>query len=211
MEDEAMPERSAPRSSAEIFADLRELAQGDGALHEISAIIYRDWIVTVDVQEGRVTDDPEYRWSTSKLNKNELMLLLGLTVQSQSDRTFSVQVADDKFTLRADQLLREFHDRVLEDATPAFDNKSLKFVERPESIGLAAREAIYFGADSFYLHQFSAFSRLRYRDDATWLLQNAGLSIRPMIDIARFIVDRINGQMTAVGHMRKEGHYFIRL
>jgi hypothetical protein len=207
MEDEAMPERSAPRSSAEIFADLRALAQSDGALHEISAIIYRDWAVTVDMQEGRVTDDPEHRWSTSKLNKNELMLLLGLTVQSQSDRTFSVRVADDKFATHADQLLREFHDRVLLDGTPAFDSKSQKFVDRPESIGLLAREAIYFGADSLYLHQFSGFSRLRYRDDATWLLQNAGLSIRPMIDIARLIVDRINGQMTAVGHMRKEGHH----
>jgi hypothetical protein len=28
-----------------------------------------------------------------------------------------------------------------------------------------------------------------------------------MIDIARFMIDRINGQMTAVGHMRKEGHH----
>jgi hypothetical protein len=208
MEEETSPKRPVTRSSAEIFADLRALAQSDGALHEISAIIYRDWVVTVDVQEARVTDDPKHRWSTSKLNKNELMLLLGLTVQSQSDRPFSVQVADDKFAERADQLLREFHDRVLEDGTPAFDNKAQKFVEGPESIGLKAREAIYFGADSFYLHQFSGFSRLRYRDDATWLLQNAGLSIRPMIDIAKFIVDRINGQMTAVGHMRKDGHYF---
>jgi hypothetical protein len=208
MEEEARPKRPAPRSSSEIFADLRALAHGDGALHEISAIIYRDWVVTVDLQEARVTDDPEHRWSTSKLNKNELMLLLGLTVQSQSDRTFSVQVADGKFALLADQLLREFHDRVLEDGTPAFDKKSQKFVEDRESIGRAAREAIYFGADSFYLHQFSGFSRLRYRDDATWLLQNAGLSIRPMIDIAKFIVDLINGQMTAVGHMRKEGHHF---
>jgi Nuclease-related domain len=116
-------------------------------------------------------------------------------------------VPDDKFAAHADQLLREFHDRVLLDGTPAFDSKSQKFVDRPESIGLRAREAIYFGADSLYLHQFSGFSRLRYRDDATWLLQNAGLSIRPMIDIARLIVDRINGQMTAVGHMRKDGHH----
>ncbi len=137
------------------------------------------------------------------------MLLVGLTVQSQNDRTFSVQLADDKFfAVRADQLLREFHDRVSEDCRPEFDRKALRFVDRPDSIGLVAREAIYFGADSIYLHQFEGFSRLRYRDDATWLLQNAGLSIRPMIDIARFIVDRINRQMTAVGHMRKNGHYF---
>jgi hypothetical protein len=208
MEDEATPERSAPRSSAEIFEDLRTLAHSDGALHGLSAIIYRDWVITVDTQEGRVTEDPERRWSPSKLNKNELLLLLGLMVQSQGDRTFTVEAIDDEFAPRADQLLREFHDRVLEDCTPAFDKNSQKFFERPESIGLVAREAIYFGADSFYLHQFSGFSRYRYRDDATWLLQNTGLSIRPMIDIARFIVNRINNQMTAVGLMRNEGHHF---
>ena len=62
--------------------------------------------------------------------------------------------------------------------------------------------------DSMYLHQMPHFSRLRYREDATWLLQNAGLSIRPMIDIARFIAARINEQMAAVGQMQKEGHVF---
>lgn len=201
-------ERAAPRSSAEIFDDLRKLAQSDGALHEISAIVYRDWVVTVDLQEGRVKDAPEIRWSTSKLNKNELMLLLGLAVQSQSDRTYKVQVGDDTFAGRADQLLREFHDRVLADSALIFDREANRFIESPESIGPIAREAIYYGAESFYLHQFSGFSRLRYRDDAMWLLQNAGLSIRPMIDIAKFIVDRINQQMTGVGHMRSEGHAF---
>src|SRR5829696_9265632 len=75
MELEAMRERPAPRTSDEIVADLRALAQSDGALHEISTIIYRGWPVTVDTQEGRIIDDPEYRWSTSRLNKNELMLL----------------------------------------------------------------------------------------------------------------------------------------
>jgi hypothetical protein len=59
------PERPTARSIAEIFGDLRTLSQSDGALHEISGIIYRDWIVAVDVQEGRVADDPEYRWSSS--------------------------------------------------------------------------------------------------------------------------------------------------
>ena len=83
-------ERPQPRSAAEIFEDLRALAQSDGALHEISSIIFRDWFVTVDRHGGRVIDDPTHRWSTSKLNKNELMLLLGLMVQSASERTYSV-------------------------------------------------------------------------------------------------------------------------
>jgi hypothetical protein len=73
------------------------------------------------------------------------------------------------------------------------------------SIGRVAREAIYYGADSFYLHQLSKFSRIRYRDDATWLLQNAGLSIRSMIDIAKFIGDRINRQMNGLTQARAQG------
>ena len=207
-QEKAKLERKIPRSSAEIFEDLRKLAQTDGALHEISAIVYRDWVVTVDPKEGRVADAPEKRWSTSKLNKNELMLLLGLAVQSESDRTYSAQVGDDTFAVRADQFLRELHDRVLADQASIFDHETNRFIESPNSIGPMAREAIYYGADSFYLHQFWKFSRLRYRDDATWLLQNAGLSIRPMIDISKFIVDRVNQQMTAVGYMRSEGHEF---
>jgi hypothetical protein len=208
MEQQANSERPEPRSFDKIFADLRELAQSDGALHEISALFYRDWVLTIDLQEGRVADDPEHRWSTSRLNHNELMLLLGLSIQSQSDRIYVVQVAEGTFAARADKLLREFHDRILSDCAPPFDKKSKTFIELPESIGLVAREAIYYGAKSFYVHQFQKFSRHRYRNDMDWLLQNAAISIRPIFDIARFIVDRINGQITVVGHLRKEGRDF---
>jgi hypothetical protein len=85
----------------------------------------------------------------------------GLAVQSQSDCTYSVQVGDDTFAVRADQLLRELHDRVLADSASFFDHEANKFIESPNLIGLKAREAIYYGADSFYLHQFSRFSRAK--------------------------------------------------
>jgi len=62
-------EPKEPRSQEEIFGDLRTLAQEEGALHEISAIFYRDWVVTVDLEEAKVTDEPEQRWSTDKLNR----------------------------------------------------------------------------------------------------------------------------------------------
>jgi hypothetical protein len=38
-QEQAKPEKTDPRSCAEIFEDLRKLAQTNGALHEISAII----------------------------------------------------------------------------------------------------------------------------------------------------------------------------
>ena len=203
-------DRTEPRSVAEIFEDLRALAQSDGALHEVSNLIYRDHFVTVDRQEGRVVDDPEYRWSTSKLNKNEVLLLLGLMVQSPTERTYAVQSASKGFGDCADALLREFHDRLLVDFASTFDGGTRLFVEREDSIGLFAREAIYYGAEGFYLHQLLDFSRQRYREDAEWLLRNVGISIRPMLDMVSFILGRISAQMTAVGHRREEGHHLSK-
>lgn len=67
----------------------------------------------IDVKKGRVAETPERRWSTSKLNSNELMLLLGLIVQSPTDQSYNVIVEGDTFEREADKLLREFHDRLL--------------------------------------------------------------------------------------------------
>ncbi|ETD90457.1 NERD domain-containing protein [Rhodobacter capsulatus] len=194
-----------PRPSAEIFADLRSLATSDGAVHGISEIIFRDWVYTIDTQERTVVDDPEHRWSTSRLNKPELMLLLGLAVQSQSDRTHTVLGDASVFMSEADRLLRELHDRVMIDVKSTLPANLLE-VENPlDVVGLMAREAIYYAAESFYLHQFPPFIRQRYRRDGDWLLRNKGISILPMIEIARFISDKINRQMSVVGHLRKSG------
>ena len=210
MDDDKQTKGSEPRSLAEIFEDLRSLAQCEGALHEISNLIYRDHLVTVDRHEGHVVDDPEYRWSTSKLNANEILLLLGLMVQSPADHTFSAQRVGDGFVTGADLLLREFHDRVMADAALAFNPTAGSIDGQENSIGLFAREAIYYGAAGFYLHQLLKFSRQRYRKDTEWLLRNVGISIRPMLEIAKFIMDRINAQMTAVGHLRENGRDFSK-
>ena len=206
MDEHNETERSESRSEAQIIEDLRALAQSDGALHEISSLIYRDFFVTVDRRDGRVIDDPAHRWSTSKLNKNEMLLLLGLMVQSPTDRSYAVPSAREGFAACADKLFREFHDRVLDDVASTFDPKTRFFVERENSIGIFGREAIYYGAENFYIHQFLEFSRQRYGEDAKWLLENVGISIRPMLDITRFILNHINAQMTAVGHLRDHGH-----
>lgn len=195
------PGRPEARSLEEIFHDLRVLAQSAGALHDISAIMYRDWIVAIDLREGKVADDPEKRWSTTKLNSNEFMLLLGLMVQSASDCTYSIVNPESDFADKADRLLREFHDRLTLDSMPDFGD--LAKVER--TLGAAAREAIYYGADSFFLHQLERFSRDRYRGDFEWLIRNAGLSARPMVEIARFIMEYTSRQMSAINAMKEDG------
>jgi hypothetical protein len=191
------PERPEPRDAGVIFDDLRTLAQSDGALHSLSSLFYRDWVLKVDTLEGRVVDEADKRWSITKLNNNEIMLLLGLIVQADSDRIYSVVPTDEEFSIKADIFLREFHDRVNENARSKMYWSDPNSIKGDEAFGPMSQEAIYYGADGFYVHQFERLSRLRYRNDGDWLLESIGLSIRPMLDIARFIIDRINQHITA--------------
>jgi hypothetical protein len=72
-------------------------------------------------------------------------------------------------------------------------------------LGPTAREAIYYGADSFYLHQFEHFGRDRYREDFEWLIQNVGISARPMVKIARFVLEHISQQMAGIHALTSAG------
>ena len=78
------------------------------------------------------------------------------------------------------------------------------FSEGLDALDALAREAIYYGAESFYLHQFEQFSRNRYRHDGDWLLGNVGISIRPMLDIGRFVIDRTNLQIIESIYLHRE-------
>jgi len=127
--------RPEPRNLQSIFDDLRALAQSDGALHDTSVLMYRDWVVAIDAQEGKVADDPDKRWSATKLNSNEFMLLLGLMVQSSSDRISSVIAPESEFEERADKLLQEFHDRLTLDSMEFDDPAKIG-----QKLGAAARE-----------------------------------------------------------------------
>lgn len=191
----------------EIFADLRALCLTDGALHQISAIIYRDWVLTVDLKKGRVKDDPAHRWSTSKLNKNELLLLLGLAVQSTDGRTYMVTRSTADFATNADRLLRGLHDAINVELRPSMNPETGEVASSP-SLASLAREAIYYGAESFYLHQFAKFAPPRYAADADWLQAHAGATIERFAEIAQFVVDTLTMRMTAVGQHRKKGREF---
>ncbi|MET3524171.1 hypothetical protein [Mesorhizobium abyssinicae] len=63
------PGRPTARFLEEIFRDLRALAQSAGALHDISAIMYRDWILSIDLREGKVV--PESDGVSSNLSRQD--------------------------------------------------------------------------------------------------------------------------------------------
>jgi hypothetical protein len=107
----------------------------DGAIHCLSYLIYRDWVVTLDVQANQITDDPEKRWSASKLNKNEFMLLFGVLIQAASCRTYTEFPSDAAATIEEiDRLLREFHDGLLTDMRTRTCGRSTSTRGAPERL-----------------------------------------------------------------------------
>ena len=199
------------RDIQEVFGDLQSLMSSPGSLHEISAIIYRDWVTPVDTANYKVDVEHELRWSTAKLNKNELMLLVGLCAQASDDRVWSeCQENGSEFIATLDTLLREMHDVLLSDIKSDLNAASEGTFVGPsdDAVATLAREAIYYGAEGFYLHQFKYYSERRYKADDDWLLEHHGLSIGDMIEIAEYLADRSNLGMTYVVNERERGHQF---
>jgi hypothetical protein len=194
-------ERPVPREITAIFNDLQAAMNQSGALHYISYIVYRDWVLTIDKQAGKVVDDPQKRWSDQKINKNELMLLLGLLIKSTHHDTYNYLPLNLNAIEVLDTLLREFHDALLSEFLGAIETQTMGTASPETTIGAFAREAIYYGAESFYLAQLEHFSKHRYRLDRVWLQRNVGLSIKTILKIARFITDRVNAQITAAKYV----------
>ena len=184
------------RTEREILEDLQQLAQSQGALHSISTLVHRDVFVKTHPDDGHVLNDPEERWSPFRLNTNELCLLMGLMVQSETNHIYRCEPENDVFSARADKLFRELHNRILAPADQLHDSRDSGMKGPFESFIPYAQEAIYYGNEGYYLHQFEDLGRERYRSDCNWLIENIGISIDQMFDMARFLAHEVNLRMT---------------
>lgn len=190
------------RTTEEIFEDLRRLCREPGFLHAISLLVFRDFFLFVNL-DGQVNRDEERQYSRSTLNNNELMLLIGLLVQSDRPDVFEKVTDVKSLVSRADNLLEEFHESLEAPMLKRMQEiiqSEADTTEPQKHFGEIAKEAIYYGAESAFNHQYKRFARNRYRHDSIWLLENKGLSIRPMIEIADYIEHRVNAQMTVLMH-----------
>ncbi len=135
------------------------------------------------------------RLARSRLSQNEISLLAGLLVQSESPEVYSV-VADAKDqAARADALLEELHQSL--EAPMRASIRSDSAADEP-TLGDLAKEAIYYGAQSAFPSQYLAFARQRYREDWDWFLRNEKISIGSIVEIADALGTHFSGQMTAV-------------
>ena len=100
------------RSEQQIFDDLAALAASPGFVYAIAAIRLRDH--TVFYRDELRPEDMAPFFSQGRLNRNEVMTLVGLLMRGPIDFTVPNFDTVQDYIHRAEQLLEELHQKLAE-------------------------------------------------------------------------------------------------
>ncbi|HMS21314.1 SEC-C metal-binding domain-containing protein [uncultured Sphingorhabdus sp.] len=178
--DKTKPQ-SASRTEAEIFADIRSLAQSPGFIHALAALVFKSNVVTA-IDEFTVEDFQKI-YEPDRLLRTETNLLIGLMLSGKVDSRIPELGLLKNYTDRAVSLLHELHQALVAAGHEHFSSAmrtgpSLDADQKnPMGSGTILREAIFYGGESAFSFQYEALARERYAADRQWLQTNKGFDI----------------------------------
>ena len=162
------------RKTEEVINDIKTLIYSKGYIYTLCMIIYEDFHIIL--QEINKVD---FR---SRLNKNEISLLIGFLIQKQIDFTLPDNPLDViKLKERTYELMHELHMSLM---TPFFEKMKSVHPQKLEKMDFRAEmrtfygdenmfiEPIFYANDGVYDFQYTDFLERKYRYDKEWLLEN---------------------------------------
>lgn len=162
------------RKTEEVINDIKTLIYSKGYIYTLCMIIYEDFHIIL--QEINKVD---FR---SRLNKNEVSLLIGFLIQKQIDFTLPDNPLDViKSKERTYELMHELHISLM---TPFFEKMKSVHPQKLEKVDFRAEmrtfygdenmfiEPIFYANDGVYDFQYTDFLERKYRYDKEWLLEN---------------------------------------
>ena len=198
-------EAAPPRPEAEVFEDLRKLAQSAGFLHALAFLIFKSNVITAT---GEFTKEDFLQiYDPQNLLRTEANLLIGLALSAKVDTSLPEPATIQELMNEAVRLLEELHQAVLAPAHEAFFEALKDFKpdgpppESPLKGGLFLREAIFYGAESAFPFQYVEMAKERYSPDKEWLEANKGFNIDEAAAVMVAIRDIINNQYSS--HLRR--------
>ncbi|WP_228402859.1 NERD domain-containing protein [Pasteurella canis] len=181
------------RSEKQIFNDLESLCQSPGYAHVIAYLCERNNYVhysdALKVEHIQEQYDPE------RVIRSEISLLIGLMCKSfPLNLILPPPQILQEYIERTLVLLKELHQSVLSPIDVSLRNQEA-FPDIFKS-GQVLREAIFYSGESAYHFQYRDFSRLKYKKDNHWFIENKGCSVEQIITvfkaIEQFQLDKIN-------------------
>lgn len=174
------------KKEQEIFDDLARLCTSPGYAYAIAYLCMRNNYVFY--KNTMTVDDAQHPFSSDKIIRTEIAILIGLLVKKEVDYELPAPSAMQKYLDKTEKLLKELHQSI-------FD---------PLTIGRFLREPIFYGPESAYDFQYRDLSQKKYAGDHEWLEINKGFSTQAAQKVARAVQDIHKEKLEAtLAEMRK--------
>jgi hypothetical protein len=177
------------RKTEDVIKDIKSLIYSKGYIYTLCIIIYEDFHIIL--QEINKVD---FR---SRLNKNEVSLLIGFLIQKHIDFSFPDSPLEIiKSKEKTYELMDELHMSLM---TPFFEKMKNVPQKKLENMDFRTEmksfygddnmfiEPIFYANDGVYDFQYTDFLERKYRYDKQWLLENRNFDF----DKTKIILQRV--------------------
>ena len=183
------------RKEADIFAELTEVCSSPGYVHAIAYLCFRD--NTIKYADTVTTDDVLQQFSMDRLVRTEISTLIGLVCKTQLNTKLPPPNIVQQYIDNTDALLKEIHHSMMTSPSDIFDPKKIGDENfNPFKNGDVLRETIFYGGEAAYHFQYRDLSKVKYKKDNDWFVENKHFSIKQAIDVVTSIQalqnDKIN-------------------
>mgnify|MGYP003625507596 CR=1 FL=1 len=203
------------RTEQEIFEELDMLSTQDGFWEVIAFFCWKDTFIhfSGDVLDSQALEE---QFDRTRLSRTELSTLIGLACKNGfNDKKITL----DEFKNKVEHtwnLLDELHKSFFppldfeklfekcsaENAVPSF-NEFIQGLSQDGDKNHSMREAIFYGGDGAFKHQYRDLSKIRYACDESWIEKNKGFSLSDAVGVITAIeqlqLEKMNGS-PSLGH-----------
>jgi hypothetical protein len=178
-----------------IFDELGKLCVSPGYIQALAFICLNDNFIEIgDELSGQ---DLLKMYSWDRLNRSEIMTLVGLMVKCPIDFNLPNPATIQEYISETQRLMKELHTAM---SGPFFGQLTPGKVKdsdfNPFASGSALREPFFYSGDSAYPFQFRDLALFKYAADNVWLKEHMGFSINEAHRIVQGFAEVQNRQLT---------------
>lgn len=174
------------RMEQDVFRDLQILCGSPGYVHVIAYFCWRD--NTISFGDSLLLENVLALHSAERLIRTEVSTLIGLMMKSEILCELPSPDAMQSMIDETQILLKELHEFMIKDIKIGRDNK-------PEQLGIAWREPIFYGGESAYASQYRDLGGKRYAADNLWICDNKGFSVAEAVSVFTAISEFQNNKI----------------
>ena len=176
------------RSETEVFTDLAKLCSSKGYLHAIAYFCFRDNVISVNGEVRK--EDILKQYGDDRLLRTEISTLIGLACLNAPDLTVPNPNEIGEYVNETENLLLELHESMnppIEEMFKLDEKNQLVQGSNPFQQGIFLREPIFYGGESAYDFQYRDLSRLKYKSDEDWIINNKGYSLDELFEVVNAV------------------------